>query len=86
MNNLLLLSGICNSVLGFTAINENVLLGIIGILSGILTVLISCLLAAFIIHLANHDSKAVPAQVCNANMKRIEELIKCLEREITKNV
>jgi len=78
LNKLLLLAGICDSVLGIITIGENILLGIIVLLSGILTVLIGCLTAAFLSHIAEHDKKKV-------DTKKLEELILELKKELKKN-
>lgn len=51
---LLVLAGTCYAGLGLITINENVLLGIIVLLSGILSVLVGCLTAAFLSHIAEH--------------------------------
>jgi hypothetical protein len=54
MKKLLVLAGSCYAGLGLITINENVLLGIIVLLSGLLTVLVGCLTAAFLSHIADH--------------------------------
>jgi len=78
INSLLILAGLCDICLGTVAASENnILIGIVALLSGILTVLIGCLTAAFLSHLANHTAK-------RTDIKRIEDLIidlkKCLNK------
>jgi len=79
INSLLILAGLCDVCLGVVASSENLLLGIVALLSGILTVLIGCLTAAFLSHLANHTAK-------RTDIKRIEDLIIDLKKELKKDV
>ncbi len=54
---LAVLAGTCYASLGLITINENILLGIIVLLSGLLTVLVGCLTAAFLSHLTEHKKE-----------------------------
>jgi hypothetical protein len=76
-NSLLILAGFTDAVLGTVSINENVLLGIIMLLSGILTVIIGCLTAAFLSHISAHKK--------NTDNEKLEELILDLIKELKKN-
>jgi predicted transporter len=79
INSLLILAGLCDVCLGAVAASENILLSILAMLSGILTVLIGCLTAAFLSHLANHNHK-------NADVKQIKDLILDLKKELKRDV
>jgi len=73
------MAGLCDVCLGVVASSENLLLSIVALLSGILTVLIGCLTAAFLSHLANHTAK-------RTDIKRIEDLILDLKKELKRDV